>query len=71
MTTTIKAARARLDKIAIVVGSCLLDGPDPSHADEVELQAACVAYVEAIRADGTQRMALKTRLIELDHGGRR
>lgn len=49
---TIKAARARLDKIAIVVGSCLLDGPDPSHADEVELQAACVAYVEAIRSGG-------------------
>jgi hypothetical protein len=69
MNATVKAARSRLDKIAIVVGSCLLDGPDPSYADEVELQAACTAYVEAIRADGSNRLALKAKLIELDAGG--
>ncbi len=49
MTDPIESAQTRLDKAAIVIGSCLLDAVDPDWDSQVELEAACIAYVKALR----------------------
>lgn len=49
MTDPIAAAQERLDKAAVVVGSCLEDGIEVPWNDQVEYEAAAVHYVRALR----------------------
>ncbi len=50
----VTTAMERLDKAAIAIGSMIVDNVDPGWDEQQELEAACVAYVKALRGGEVQ-----------------
>lgn len=48
---TVESALDRLEKAAIAIGSCLVDGIDPDWDAQQEYEASAVHYVKALRGE--------------------